>query len=59
MLDIIRDIFETIDNKSKNRKFDMQTSHAANGQECSTNKDLQIKLEADNMNGDKILLPWF
>ena len=35
----------------------MQTRQAAGCQTCSTNRDLQTKLDVDNMSGDKNNIP--
>ena len=54
---MINVICETIDNKANNRKFGVQTRHAANSQNCSTNRGLQTKPNADNTSGDKTHIP--
>ena len=51
LLCIIRVMHETIHNKTNNRKFDMQTRHATDSPNCSTNKGPQAKSDADNMSG--------
>ena len=48
---------ETIENKTNDRKFDVQTRHAADSQNCSTNRDLQKRLDADNTCGGKSNIP--
>ena len=42
---IIRVMCGTIDNKTNDRKFDAQTRHAADGQNCSTNKCPQSQMQ--------------
>ena len=48
LLGIIRVMCETIDNKTNDRKFYLQNRHTVVGQNWSTNRDLQTKLDADN-----------
>ena len=43
LLGIIRDMFETIDRKTTDRKFDVQTRHTADDQSCKTNRDLKAR----------------
>ena len=53
LLGIIQVLCKTIDNKTNDRKSDVQTRYA-DSQDCGTYKDLQTKLESvDNMSGDK------
>ena len=52
-LNIIRVMCETMDNKTKDRKFYMQTRHVAGSQNCRTNRDLQTKLDPDYVSRDK------
>ena len=54
---IIRVKCEAIDNKTNDRKFDAQTRHAADSQNCSTNRDPLTKPDAYNMRGDKTNTP--
>ena len=41
LFDVIIVMCETIDNKTNDRRFDMQTRHATDRQNCSINKRLQ------------------
>ena len=54
---IIRVLCGTIDIKTINRKFDAQTKHAADSQNCKTNSDTQVRSDVDNTNGDKTNIP--
>ena len=49
LLGIIRVIFETVDNKTTNKKFGVQTRHVADSPKCKTNRDPHTKADVDNM----------
>ena len=53
LIGIIRVMCETIDNNKSDRKFDMQTRHASDSQNCKANRDPQTKPDADNASGNK------
>ena len=53
LLNIVRVMCETIDNKTNDRKFDVQIRHAAENQNCSTNRSLQTKLDANDSSRDE------
>ena len=58
MLDIellrtIRVICETIDNKTTGRKFESQTRHILDSQNCKTNSDPQAKPDTGSINKSK------
>ena len=53
LLSVIRVMCETRDSKTNDRKFDVQTRHAADSQNCSATRDLQTRLDADDVNKDK------
>ena len=44
---------ETIGNKTIGRKFDSQTRHVADSQNCKGNRDPQAKPDVDSMSEDK------
>ena len=48
---------DTVDNKTNAGKYDVQTRHAVDSQNCSTNRDPQTKLDADNLSEDKAHIP--
>ena len=45
LLSIIRVMCEAIDNKTTDRKFDVQTNHAADSHNCKTKRDSHAKLD--------------
>ena len=59
LFSVIGVMCETIDNKTNERKFDTQTRHAADSQNCSTNRDSQTKLDVDNVSRDKTNTPGY
>ena len=58
-LGIIRVMFETIIYKTAGRKFDMQTRHLADCQNCRTNRDPQEKPDEDSTSTDKTDIPHY
>ena len=48
---------EQIDSKMTDRKFDTHTRCAADSHNYKSNRCLQEKLDADNVNGDKTIIP--
>ena len=50
---IIRVVCEMINSKTASRKFVMQTKHAADIQNCKTNRNMQAKLDAGSMSADE------
>ena len=57
LLSLIGVMCETIDNKTTSRKFDVQTWHLVDSQNCRTNWDPQTKPDEDSMCEDKTNIP--
>ena len=53
LLGIITVMCETMDDKTTSRKLDLQTRHAADSQNCQTNRDLQAKLDKGSTSKSK------
>ena len=49
--------WEKTEDKTTGRKFDIQTKHAEESQNCKTNSDPQVKPDADSISEDKTNIP--